>query len=840
MTSNPDRGAYRSDLQGLEDGPEATLALRESEWGGFRRTPLIAIYTIASFLFVVGLAAATDTSDYNTIHILNYSHLSIPVLAVGLAVLPIRLAWYAFSVFFLSFLLVELVVVGTASSSGWTAFGMIKALPVALAIGFAGGATAKSFYISQNQKFLERSPENAALIAGLVVAIVGVPLAVLGLWAETYGSASSDDFLNFAVVLSQRIIRLALISAAGALLLRVLPTRRELPEFLLQVVAFLGLAVANLNGIELVTYADPALLGVVFVFLRPIRPTLAGVLVGICVFAVITGYYVELSTVLSLEQIKGEQTANLLFVVLVLVAALRTRTERIEKMQYRTLGRMARAQELARYGHFIFEPSTDSIRSDAMVQRILSIPSEIKSFDLLKRIHPEDREVLQAGLLAMADHETSFSFRISLAETWLPESKSCHVAGIAIREASEGTSPIIYGALVDVTREHSKEEQMLKLVSELSERQGQQTQLFSIISHELRTPASILSLLLDEMDETNDWKRAGPRIRGALDQLMSILSDMRQTVRPEQNLPVRIEAFKPSALASSIVETFDLLAQSKGINIRTEMLSDGDITRCTDKVRLTQTLANLVKNAIIHSQATEVVVSFEKLDGGDCLWRVADNGRSISDEQRARLFQPFVRSSTEGVRSDGSGLGLYIAKGAIELLGGTLQFEDRPMSGASFTIMLPMPEAILDMPETGAAPSNTDVDVSGLSLLLLEDSETMGEILTKRLSRSFKSVKWLRDGAAGLEWLDSHDVDVVATDLYMPGMNGRDLTEKLRGRGFRNAIIGMTAAESGKDVDRFRNSGADAVLTKPVGPRDIISVLGKLRDEQGSSLGEKS
>ena len=330
MTSIPDRGAVSSDLQSLEDRNNGSFALQDSDWGGFRRTQRLAIYTIASICFIFGLSVSTDFSDNTTIYILNYSHLSIPILAVGLAVLPLRLAWYAFSVFFLCFLLAELVLVGMETSTGWTAFGMLKALPVALAVGFAGGAAAKSFHISGSERFLPRSPENSALIAGAVVALVGIPLAIMALWAETHGNADSEAFFSYAFVLAQRIERLALIAAAGILLLLALPTRKEFPELLLQIAAFVGVAIANRNGFELLDYADPALLGIALIFLRPIRPTLAAILIGVCVFSSLTGHYLELPSTFEPNQLKGEQTANLLFIVMVLVAALRLKTDRVE------------------------------------------------------------------------------------------------------------------------------------------------------------------------------------------------------------------------------------------------------------------------------------------------------------------------------------------------------------------------------------------------------------------------------------------------------------------------------------------------------------------------------
>lgn len=825
MVSISDDSMLRPDLNGIGKQNAETISFQDAERSQFEPAIRMAVYALASFAFVIALTIATTKSNSHTILIPNYSHLSIPVLAVGLAVFPIRLTWLAFCVFFISFLLTELVAVGFENSSGWTAYGMLKSFPLALAVGFVAGAAAKSFFlVSKSTQKAGRSTERAALVAGGIVALVGIPLGCLALWADSHGKVSSEEFASYAIVLSQRMLRLALVTAAATLMLRALPKRSEALELFVQLLAYIGLGYANRKGIELTSYADPAVLGIALIFLRPIRPTVAASLAGICLFAALTGVYVDLPDVTSLDNLKFEQIANLLFVIIVLVAAMRIRSERIEKLQMKTLGRMARVQELARYGHFILDPANDTFRFDSLVQKNLKVPAEMHSFEFVQRVHPEDRDAIVAGIINTPAEGSSFSFRLTLDGPWVPGGDVRHFAGFAITEMSDGVAEITYGVFVDVTREHAKEAQMIRLVNELSERQGQQTQLFSIISHELRTPASILSLLLDEMEDGKNVHQTGQKMRGVLDQLLSILSDMRQTVRPEQNLPVRIEAFKPAALAQSVAEAFQPLAEAQGIALRTQIGPAGDAARSTDKVRLNQTLSNLVKNAILHSQATEIVVSFDCTDDDTGIWTVSDNGRNISVEQRERLFQPFVRSNSEGVRSDGSGLGLYIAKGAIELLGGTIAYQERPMSGAAFVIRIPMPLAQNEGVE--AFESNEgSLDVSQLRVLLLEDSETMGEILSTRLARVFKSVKWLRDGAAGLEWLKSNDIDLVATDLYMPGMNGVDLAQRLRSEGFTKPIIGMTAAESGSDVDLFKSSGADAVLTKPIGPKELIAVL---------------
>jgi signal transduction histidine kinase/CheY-like chemotaxis protein len=487
------------------------------------------------------------------------------------------------------------------------------------------------------------------------------------------------------------------------------------------------------------------------------------------------------------------------------------------------LGRMARAQELARYGYFVYDASHDRAVFDHLACKTLNVPKTITSASFLQRVHPEDRDaVIEAGD-AGSEASYVFSFRFSIDGIWSPEAAQRHFTGFKLGERQADGRCVAFGLFVDVTREHVQEQHLRLVLNELSERQGQQTQLFSVISHELRTPASILSMIADELDEGRSWEEAGPRMRAVLDQLLSIMTDMRQAVLPEQNLPVRIEPMRPEDVVMSICHAFRPMAEARGINIRVDLAPEAKQLRASDRVRVNQTLTNLVKNAILHSQATEIRLSYDEKEEGFATWMVSDNGRNLPPEQRERLFQPFVRGESGGMKTDGSGLGLYIAKGAIELLGGTIEFVDEPMSGAVFRIRLPL-RSLVDAEKSLTSTADLPKTES-LRVLLLEDSEPMGELMSARLEKSFAEVIWLRDGASGLAWLAVNDVDLVVTDLYMPGMTGDELVRKLRQRRFDKPVIGMTAAELGPDVERFRAAGANVVLPKPLRVNDLRAAL---------------
>ena len=798
----------------------------EQEGDPFLRILFLGLF---SAIFVIGLSFATALADSVTMRVLQFSHISTPVLAVGLLALARRYLWVAFGLFLVAFIVSELIFLTRIVPAGWTAMGLLKGLVLATITGGLAGLAARWAVGRQTHVLREIGPVSPALVAGGLVFAIGAPLGLLALWIDLAGQANAESFDRLAWLLIERQFRIGLIAVGAGLMLTVPPTVRALPEIVAHILAFVALGLAVRAGYSLLPVLDAPLLGLILVIVRPIRVAIPGVMGGISLFVLLTGVYVDLPDLLTPMLIQQGLIADAVMLLLVLLALVRVRSTLVLEGQMQILGRMARAQELARYGYFVYDAASDRAVFDHLTQKILNVPAQMAASGFLSRVHPEDRVAVARAGDGASEESYAFSFRFAMDGDWSPDCDQRNFSGFKLGERQPDGRCIAYGLLLDVTHEHVQEQHLRLVLNELSERQGQQKQLFSVISHELRTPASILSMIADELDEGRPWAEAGPRMRAVLDQLLSIMSDMRQAVLPEQNLPVRIETVCPAEVVHSVANSFRPMANLRGIMLRSDLAPEAELPRSFDRIRLTQTLSNLVKNAILHSQATELRIAYDEGDDGFATWTVGDNGRNLPLEQRDRLFQPFVRGAGGGMKTDGSGLGLYIAKGAIELLGGTLDYIDRPLSGAEFRIRLPLhvapSQASAPVPAAPALPAT-----EGLTVLLLEDSEPMGELLTARLGKSFAAVHWLRDGAAGLDWLGQNAVDLVITDLYMPGMSGDELVRILRQRAYDKPLIGMTAADLGPDVERFLAAGADVVLSKPLKVEAVRVALGRLAD----------
>lgn len=792
------------------------------------------IYVLASLFLVICLSVHSEMSDLLTIHIVNYSHISAPVLVVGFAILPARFLWLAYATFAVSFICVEMIAMLWTGTSAWSALGMVQGLVVTLIVGTLGGGAARWALRASKTERSSRAPEQAALLGAIVFAISGALIGGVATWIEVQSVPTERvfDLQTMLFVQAQREAHLAIIAAGGIMMVMLVPMRTALPEILAGMLVFAASGVLFAQGYSLFGDMDPVMIALALLILRPIQSSLVAILGGFSLYIALTGRFVDLPTVMSAAEFRDDFLTNILFGLMVMLCVQRVHSSRIEAAQRQALGRMSQAQELARFGYFLYDFKKQSAYFDPLSQKILEVPALLSADEFLWRVHPDDRDAVSIGATTREPDGLAFSFRFALKGPWTEGCAFRRFTGFARYEKTGHKIHLTYGLIMDVTREHSQEEHLRFVLAELSEKQGQQTQIFSMISHELRTPASILSMIADELDEGKSWPEKGPQMRAVLDQLLAILSDMRQTVRPEQNLPVRIESFRAQDLAESVKAVFDPMADARGICILLRMGPGAAEIRGTDRLRLNQTLSNLVKNAIVHSQATEIVISYEEMPGPVGKWRISDNGRNIPLIGRETIFHPFVRGDGSGARVDGSGLGLYIAKEAIELLGGQLEYVETPLSGAEFQITLPLMtevEAAADGPlSVMAVPEGPSIDLSGYRVLVVEDSETMGDLLVARLRRVFGDVVWMRDGPSGLSWALEHQPDVVITDLFMPGLGGDELVLTLRKKGFTIPIIGMTATDIGEEVDRFRTSGANEVFTKPINVKRLEQLLAPL------------
>jgi CheY-like chemotaxis protein/anti-sigma regulatory factor (Ser/Thr protein kinase) len=312
---------------------------------------------------------------------------------------------------------------------------------------------------------------------------------------------------------------------------------------------------------------------------------------------------------------------------------------------------------------------------------------------------------------------------------------------------------------------------------------------------------------------------------------MSTLADMRQTVNPTKNLPLKLVPYTAADLAESVRNMFLAQAEEHDMVIRLSLGEEAQRVRIGDQMRVRQALSNLLRNAIIHSHATEVTLHFNGKTNGANLhsgWSIIDNGVGIP-------FEPFERGIQDPrSQADGSGLGLFIAKSSIEMLGGEIAHFQPAKGGTGYAISLT--ESLPDIEQIPATvqklnPADTET-FPDLYILLAEDNKLVSEVTQAKLRRFVGRVDVVFNGPDALAHIAATAPDLLITDLFMPEMDGDVLAQTLREQGHSLPIIGITAAVVGDDMDRFRTAGADHVMSKPIEMRQLRNILSELQKQQ--------
>jgi len=281
-------------------------------------------------------------------------------------------------------------------------------------------------------------------------------------------------------------------------------------------------------------------------------------------------------------------------------------------------------------------------------------------------------------------------------------------------------------------------------------------------------------------------------------------------------------------ILKNVCDAVSSQARKKKITVKAQSALRHAAVR-TDSEKLQRALGNLASNAVKYTGVggrVEISVREEKeRSDGFCeyVFAVSDNGVGISKSSLGKIFEPFVRekdTTQSGVF--GVGLGLTIAKGIIENLGGEIAVESAEGKGSTFTVTVPLfaLDAVVPPPAVAYDASNLH---SSRRVLIVEDNELNLEIETEILGEMGFEVETAENGRKAVEMLcssDSGHYDFIIMDIQMPVMNGWEASETIRKltdpKLSEIPIIALSANAFESDKQMSAKAGMDAHLPKPI------------------------
>ncbi|MDB6078285.1 MAG: sensory box protein, partial [Akkermansiaceae bacterium] len=504
------------------------------------------------------------------------------------------------------------------------------------------------------------------------------------------------------------------------------------------------------------------------------------------------------------------------------------------------------AQEAARAGVWSLDLKTgDAWWSEEYVKlhggRLASVEPTMENW--LRNFHPREVDKVSAQIQSAIRNRSQYIYEFKLdlpsGEHWVME------VGRAIYDA-DGLPIQMAGISMDVTeRILLRQEQAALLhrkdLHELSLREAhrRKDEFLAMVAHELRTPLAPVRTGIEILKNSSLGPNEAANVISTLErqvvQMVRLIDDLLDVSRiTSGKLVLEHQAVDLDQILDQAVETIQPLLdqqQHEFVQLRPETPS----LVWGDAPRLVQVFSNLLNNAAKYT-APHGRISIElKVEMGEAVIVVRDNGEGIDPAMHDLVFDMFGQVSRPERLPQGLGIGLSLVRSIVTMHGGTIELRSQGKgTGSEFTVRLPRlvetpPPASLPDPKATAAPVLPTHEIG--KVMVVDDGISAADILSMFLELEGLTAFTAYDGPSALELIEKERPDVVFSDIGMPGMDGHELARRIRALPYGAEIILVALTGWGQESDRLKSkdAGFDHHLTKPVDPKTLRSFLSDCR-----------
>jgi signal transduction histidine kinase len=392
----------------------------------------------------------------------------------------------------------------------------------------------------------------------------------------------------------------------------------------------------------------------------------------------------------------------------------------------------------------------------------------------------------------------------------------------------------------------------------LAELDRAKTEFFSNVSHEFRTP---LTLMLGPLEELLQQAEPGSESAATLDmarrnalRLLKLVNTLLDFARIEiARSEVHLEPVDLAAYTADLASVFRSAIEQAGLRFVVDCPPLADPV-LIDRAMWEKVVLNLLSNALKFTLQGEIRIDLRDLDGRIVV-RVSDTGTGIASGELPRIFERFYRTRDSGSRThEGAGIGLALVRELVQIMGGEIQVSSEVGRGTSFAIALPYRDAVEQLsgasasglsprethaayaaealawvdahPQKSLAAQRTVGDGREGRVLIVDDNADMRAYLSNILREGWE-IEAVADGLEALEAIDRARPDLVLTDVMMPRMGGFELLSRIRAnREWRDLPVVIVSARAGEESIDGLMQGADDYLVKPFTAHELRARIG--------------
>ncbi|MFY0601938.1 MAG: response regulator [Cyclobacteriaceae bacterium] len=374
------------------------------------------------------------------------------------------------------------------------------------------------------------------------------------------------------------------------------------------------------------------------------------------------------------------------------------------------------------------------------------------------------------------------------------------------------------------------------------------TRFFSNISHEFRTPLTLIqgpieSILLGKAKAREEVEKNLKVANRNVKTLRHLIDEILEFNKMDMGeLAVEYVSVDLKEYFEELSEGYQILAGDNDLVFSVEFEFDSDLRLEIPADQIEKVIHNLVSNAVKHSSAGAMVKLVLTYKDGMLYMSISDQGEGISTEDLDKIFERFYQSRHGKLLPHSSGIGLAYVKEIASVLDGDIKVESEVGKGSKFTFSIPAKLSEQGIDSQGSDDeANLEIDQARLSdyphpnnkILIVEDNEELSNYIEQVLGTQFE-IKKASNGQEALEELSSFDADLIISDIMMPVMDGMELLSHIKAhdKWKYKSVVMLTAKSSHETKIEALSFGLDDYLTKPFSPTELeIRVKNILRNQ---------